>query len=66
MTNNEKFKTDASELLDKIIKFKRNYGIFSSRNGAALDLFERELRLTLTIARSDEENKNQSNKDSFC
>lgn len=66
MTNNDKIKTDATELLGKVINFRRNYDNLTSRNSSPIADFEKELRLILMVARTDEENDKQRQQDSYC
>ena len=68
MTNNDNLKKDATELLNKVIDFKRSYNFISGgpKAPAAIDAFERELRLVLKVVRTDEENNQQSQTDSYC
>ena len=65
MTNNKQIKKDASELLEKVIEFKRNYKELTTSNGSPADDFERELRLILMVARTDEVNEEQLIKDKY-
>ncbi len=64
MTNNDNIKEDASVLLSKVLAFKRKYRV--GGNNTPLAEFERELRLILMVARTDEENQAQSNADCLC
>lgn len=67
MTNNENFKIEATELLDKLIDFKRIFRIpgICDKDGS-LTKFERDLRGLLHICRTDDENYNQGRQDSMC
>lgn len=67
MTNNEYFKIEATELLDKIIDFKRIFRIpgICDKDGN-LSKFERDLRGLLQICRTDDENDAQYHQDSMC
>ena len=66
MSNNEEIKKDAGELLDRILKFKSKYNNLNGKHGSPIGEFERELRLILMVARTDEENQQQSKQDCFC
>lgn len=68
MTDNTKFKEDASALLKSVVNFRRLY------MGALIEepiqtspsrLFESQLRAMLRIARTDEENNQQKKTDSY-
>lgn len=67
MTNNEIFKKEATELLDKVIYFKRTFRIpgICDKDGS-LSKFERDLRGLLHVCRTDEENNSQYNQDCMC
>lgn len=64
MTDNTKFKEDATKLLNALISFQRTYNLRDPYSNASL--FEKDLRNMLTIARTDEENQNQKKWDSYC
>ena len=66
MTNNEEIKKDAVELLDRILKFKSKYKNLTGKHGSPIVELERELRLILMVARTDEENSLQSKSDCYC
>lgn len=67
MTDNTKFKEDAGKLLSLLLSFKRNYITYNKHiKETGADIFENDLRMMLTIARSDEENQQQSKQDSMC
>ncbi len=66
MTNNDNLKNDATELLLKLQSFKRKYMVKFSSKGSPIDEFERELRMILYVARTDEENQQQIKTDSYC
>lgn len=65
MTDNTQIKNDATELLDKLQKFKQRYHIFNEKFSHG-DMLEKELRLLLMIARTNEENDRQSTIDRYC
>jgi hypothetical protein len=66
MTNNERFKTEATKLLAQLIDFRgfRIPGI-CDKDGSLAKL-ERDLRGLLHILRTDEENYEQANQDRMC
>ena len=63
MTNNDKLKEDSTELLNRLIEFRRDYRLGSNDQSAPINGMERELRLILMAVRTDEENKAQSERD---
>lgn len=68
MTNNEEFKKDIEELFSKVTKVKRKYSFMSGGRitQKGVDILEDELRLLLTVLRTDEENEQQRKYDSYC
>lgn len=68
MTDNEKFFADTEELFTKLTTFKKRYSFMSggrmTQKGA--DILEDELRVLLTVLRTDEENTKQRQRDSYC
>lgn len=67
MTDNTKFKEDATQLLNKLINFQRSYITYNKvRIETNAKLFENDLRMMLMIARTDEENQEQRKVDSYC
>jgi hypothetical protein len=67
MTDNTKFKEDATQLLNKLISFQRSYIQNNSRvRETSAKSFENDLRMMLMVARTDEENQEQRKVDSYC
>lgn len=68
MTNNVGFKEDTEELFSKLREYKKKHGFISGgkMNKKGVDILEDELRVILTILRTDEENANQRKWDSYC
>lgn len=68
MTNNEKFKADTEELLTKITTYKKRYSFMSGgrMNQKGVDILVDELKVLLTVLRTDEENADQQRRDSYC
>lgn len=67
MTNNDQLKADATQLLNKLIDFKRRHArTVQFGIGTPIQSFERELRMILHILRTDEENAAQYEQDSMC
>jgi hypothetical protein len=66
MTDNTKFKEEGGELLDKLINFRRKYIHYMPVTSCPAKAFEGILRAMLSVARTDEENKQQNRIDSMC
>jgi len=67
MTDNTKFKEEATKLLNNLISFQRSYLTYNTEGGdSSARLFERDLRMMLMVARTDEENQEQRKVDSYC
>lgn len=68
MTNQENFKKDTEELFDLLQKYKENYDFMRGSRilQTPAELLEAQLRIALVIVRTDEENAQQSRKDSMC
>ena len=68
MTNNEKFKIDTEELFNKVKAYKKKYSFMSGSRTTqkGVDVLEDELRVLLTVLRTDEENSDQKKWDSYC
>jgi hypothetical protein len=67
MTNNETLKKEAEDLLSKIKSFRTNFvNQGRSRDANHWDNVERDLRLMLFVARTDEENEQQYKRDCQC
>ena len=65
MTDNTKFKEEGAELLDRLINFRKKYIKHSPVQSCPAKAFEGILRAMLLIARTDEENKKQSEWDTM-
>lgn len=68
MTDNEQFRADTEELFNKLKTYKKKHSFMSGgrMNQKGADILEDELRLVLTILRTDEENAKQRQWDSYC
>lgn len=65
MTDNLELKKDTEALLDALEIYKRKYRHFATKESPIFPL-DRELRLILMVVRTDEENKRQMERDSYC
>jgi hypothetical protein len=66
MTDNTNFKKEGGELLEKLIDFRKRYIKHSPLHSCPAKAFEGILRAMLSIARTDEENRQQDKIDSMC
>jgi hypothetical protein len=68
MTDNEQFRADTEELFNKLTDYKKRHSFMrgGKMDPKGVDILESELRLVLTILRTDEENAKQRQWDSYC
>ena len=68
MTDNDQFRADTEELFTKLKNYKKRHSFMSGGkiNQKGVDILEDELRLVLTILRTDEQNADQRKWDSYC
>lgn len=68
MTDNDKFRADTEELFNKLTTYKKRHSFMSGgrMNQKGADILEDELRVILTILRTDEQNADQRKWDSYC